>query len=181
MSKTFTLATAVALAVGGLYAQNANAGTVQVTNLANATASCQSSLPVFDVNIRKSPVAVTNKGDSNSFVTCSFETETFTGDYETTPILDVDMYLINHSGADVDMTCTLVDGYETGADFYTQTVTIPGTGEQTDIDFFYSDWTEAGFLGPVSINCLVPPNVGLNDHYVAYLVTTPDPAPPAAR
>ncbi len=62
-----TLSAAAALALGSGYAPQANA----VSMAANATAFCQTALPVFDGNVRKRPLAVTNEGTSNAFISCS--------------------------------------------------------------------------------------------------------------
>ena len=176
MSKSFILATAAVAIASCLFASNAKAG--HTTGIyANATSSCQSSLPVYDANVRKSPLAVSNVGDKNVFVTCSFESILFPRDISPNPIFEVEMYVTNHSGADVDLTCTLVDGYEFDAAYYPRTLTLRANAQYSMV-FSGNLSPDGAFSGPVSVNCLLPAGVSLNDHYV--YVTTPD-APSAAR
>jgi hypothetical protein len=135
----------------------------------NGTAFCQAALPVFDTNLRKRPLAVVNEGSTNTYVTCSYPVDSYAGG-----VWDVDVYLSNHTGADQDVNCTLVDGYDNGDVLYiartTTAVDAATTEEEGD---YYDAYWNAGddneglpFGTTVSISCSLPAGIGLADQYV---------------
>lgn len=54
-------------------AQPADAAEIHV----NASGACKSALPVFDGNMRSRPLSVRNEGDANAFVSCSLPLELY--------------------------------------------------------------------------------------------------------
>ncbi len=151
---TLFLATVTA---GMMLSLQAQAVTVNRTNLSHGTANCQSALPVFDRNIRKRPKAFANVGSSTAFVTCDFETINIFGE----GAYDVRVYLINRSGASRTVNCTFVDGFGEGVSSPSlvksvamPTDTTPATlGVTADLDN-----GNLNFVAP-SISCALPPGV----------------------
>lgn len=136
---------------------NAQAGIVA----ANAVAYCQSSLPVGDVNVRKSPTAVKNIGSANVFVTCSLPV------VNGEAVVDSAIYMVNHNADPVDVSCTFVDGITPdGAAFFGDTQFYPGTvtlqpGEFAAIVWKAADYELSNFSGIGNFNCLLPGKVDM--------------------
>ncbi len=162
--------TGLVLAIGAsMAAGDAMAAAQTRVFFANATSYCQTSLPTFDGNVRKRPLAVQNEGTTNAFVTCSFLMQTG-GTTASTPTR-VDVWAQNQTAAAQDLTCTMVTGFATGTNqFVTKTVTLAANGVQNVLS-----WVPANFTGgvfpdgdPLSISCNLLPGVGINDSYVTF-------------
>ena len=154
---------ALTLAVASSYSAQSIAAVELKATGANPTARCQGALPVFETAIRKRPLAVENEGTSATFVTCSFETQTY--DAEAGVVL-LDTYFSNKGTAAASVTCTAVSGYNGGTNEYVaQTFSVPANGEYNAF-WIAEDFTGELAAGLISINCQLPPSVGVNDTYV---------------
>ena len=91
----------------------------------HGTANCQSALPVFDGNIRKRPMALANEGAGNAFVTCDSESiSNFATGFSAVAI-----GFYNRAGAaDVEVSCTLVNGVLFGEGYFPKTVAVAAAG-----------------------------------------------------
>lgn len=166
INSVFT-ATGLVLAIGAsLAAGDAQAVTASRILSANATSYCQTSLPVFDGQIRKRPLAVQNEGTSNAFVTCSF-----TRHWNSNAATGIQMFAQNNTSAAQSLTCTMVTGFSTGANqFVPKTVSLPAGGAQVSMS-----WLPADFSGGIfpdtqySLSCNLLPGEGLNDSYVDFV------------
>jgi len=160
------LTTALIAMVIGLTTAGA-AQAIDIINItsANAVSYCQAALPVFDVQLRKRPLAVVNEGDASAFVTCAF-----TRHGNSDSILTLLMFAQNTGANSQDLTCTLVAGVAGAADnqLVVKTVTLP-PGQPRQIS-----WTGGDFSGGVvpdtqySMSCSLPPGIGLNDSYLSF-------------
>lgn len=139
--------------------------------LSNPTGMCQGALPAFETAIRKRPLAVQNEGAANAFVTCSFTSQGGWGSGVTNPT-SVQVYFNATSGADVELSCTGVSGYQNDANQYiVKSVVLPASGGQRALT-----WTAADFEGApgnfpsglFSISCALAPGVGINDSRVVF-------------
>jgi hypothetical protein len=147
----------------------AQAATQQRSFVQNATGACQSALPVFDGNIRKRPLAVQNEGTAAAFVSCSLM-DTSGGVGGASSVTSVFMYADNNTGAAVDLTCTLVDGYSGGTNvFLPKTLTLPANSKAHPFL-----WTAAADNGGANFNwttnltCQLPVGTGLSLSFVYY-------------
>ncbi len=134
-----------------------NAATVTRSVYTQASGACQGALPNYENNFRKRPLAVANEGTTNAFVTCGVRTTE-----DTYPANAVELYVTNRNTADVDVSCTLVDGIIDNtigfANYYPQTVTATA-----GVDTAFS-WS--GFGSPwQQISCNVPSKIEVNMLY----------------
>lgn len=142
----------------------AQAVDVEFVNHQNATAVCQSALPAFDGLIRKRPLAVQNEGTGTAFVTCSF-----IGNNATTRRLS--LYFINNSAAAQNVSCTMVDGFDTGStNFGTKSVSVVANrANQANIAWdAATDNANVNYSDLVNVSCQLPPGTGINDTYNYY-------------
>lgn len=151
-----TLAMALAMAP-------AQAATQSRSFVQNATGACQSALPVYAGNIRNRPLAVQNEGTAAAYVNCSFMS-TISGVGGATSIIALYVYADNNTGAAMNLTCTLIDGYSGGPSVYLpKTITLPANSK---INTFL--WTATGdnggsnFFETVNVQCLLPVGTGLS-------------------
>lgn len=166
------LATTIAgltLAVAAVYSVPAAAQEFHV-NASQPAARCQGSLPVFETQIRKRPLAVQNEGTSSTFITCAFEMDAGEATINESAIL-LDTYFTNHSGAPAEVTCTAVTGYAGGDNEYVSFSTVVPT-EIVEPDDGNLYWEDADFEGGgmetslIAISCSLPAGVGINDTYI---------------
>lgn len=147
-----------------LVSADASAVTQNRSSTSNAVGRCQGALPSFEGAIRKRPLAVQNEGAINAFVTCAF-----LSDQTNDSVSSFGLYARTSGGADVNLTCTAVMGYDTGTvEFSSQSVVLPADGEQESIYWDASDFPVAGLVDPdlpISVSCSLAPGVGLNDMY----------------
>ena len=78
----------------------------------NATGACQGSLPAFDTNIRKRPLAVRNEGTGSSFVSCSVMNLYGNG------VTTAGVYVKNAGATPATISCTMVSGRQSFSPFY---------------------------------------------------------------
>lgn len=157
MKASFVVLAAAASAALALQAPPATAA----TSAANATAFCQSALPVFDTQIRKRPLAVGNEGAAPAFVTCSLPQ----GYYPETVINGV-VILLNRGASPVSASCTLVDGVTgeitgTAPGYYPQSAEL-APGVATPLVWYPDDHGLESFHPYQSYSCLLPPGVEIN-------------------
>ncbi len=145
---TITLGVLTA-ATGALLSVQASAATVVKYNSKAASGACQGALPNYEGNFRKRPLAVANEGSTAAFLTCGIDNPG--GNNDTN---EVTLYVVNRTGADADISCTMVDGLVDAtsafANYYPQTITA------TSATSSYLDWT--GDYSPYSqaVSCNVP-------------------------
>jgi hypothetical protein len=134
--------------------------------VAQATAICQGALPAFETHLRKRPLAVQNEGDTNAFVTCSFNNPgNNTGGSR---ISSVTVYLQNVSSTRT-VSCTAVNtgaGASTADALYaTRTVQVPRDGNgSTALQFLPGDFPGGAFLFPgdsLSVSCNLLPGIAI--------------------
>ena len=134
------------------------------THYFNAGAHCQGALPNFEGSIRKRPLGVQNEGTSNAFVTCGVPTQG--------RITGLEVYATTFSGADAQVTCTAVSGWQGGSnDYVPMTVTTPANGNWAGMFWEPSDFGGTDFFPSnfVALSCNLAPGTGLNDFWLAYL------------
>lgn len=137
----------------------------------NGSGACQSSLPVFDVQIRKRPLAVQNEGTKAAFISCSYYS---VGPYGLTlGVTGVRVYVASNDGLNDTVTCTGVNGYNDGnAQYVVKSVDVPSSGAQVVMEWNPSDFVNP--LGPTlpysnfNINCNLNPGTGINQTEIHY-------------
>lgn len=165
-------ATLTALGIGlaaALLAPPAHA--LRVT--AQATAICQGALPAFETAIRKRPLAVQNEGETDAFVTCSFNNPGTTSGVSR--ITGATVYLQNLNSGARTVSCTGVNSSATaqpGAPMYaTRSVQVPASDTvSTALVFPVSDFPGGGIGFPgdtFSVSCAVRPGVGITGTVLA--------------
>jgi len=129
----------------------------------NATNFCQSSMPVFDVQIRKRPLSVQNEGTASAFVTCAFSSQE--------EIKLAVTYFHSTAGTPQMLTCTGVAGANKADPeqpdpvYVVKSVLLDGAGTSTQIvwspaDFGAVDALPGGAL--FGLNCNLAPGMGVD-------------------
>lgn len=132
------------------------------TNRANSAANCQGARPVDREALRVRPLAGFNEyaGDS-VFVTCSYASND--------ALLGIDGFGIRFTNLSTEsrtVTCTGVVGEEGTPRYYTKAITL-GPLATGQVAFSGNDNNDLMFGDRLSLSCLVPPQVGLNDNWVS--------------
>ncbi|MEP6634529.1 MAG: hypothetical protein ABJA62_10000 [Luteimonas sp.] len=154
------------LAVSGLTVGR-DASAIERFDLSNATADCQSSLPVFDGNVRKRPTAVSNEGTKSAFVTCSVHNYF---NAESSNVFAATF--TNNTAADVDVNCTMVNGLRyIGAftpSFFPKTVHVLA-GETAEPQWTADDNQGNPFADrSFNLSCNLPVGVEIGSVYTIY-------------
>lgn len=154
------------VAVASAYSLPSSAAIELHGNASNPAARCQGALPVFEMAIRKRPLAVVNEGTNDAFVTCGFEYDAVDAE-DNAPIL-LDTYFSNRTAAPVTVTCTAVTGFDTGVnEFVSLTTQSIAPGAQGNLFWEAADFPDDGLLsGLVSISCNLPAGTAINDTYI---------------
>lgn len=132
----------------------------------NATAYCHTALPSFDNPIRFRPLAVANEGSTNAYVTCSLISPTNSDGTEWFGVI-LKNTVSNQGSAQV--TCTGVAGVDNGlAQYIAKTITIAPLGRSNIT--WHRDPDNGGdrWQTNVSLSCLLPPGVAINEVFHAY-------------
>lgn len=130
-----------------------------------ASGSCNGALPVFDQALRFRPVGVKNTGSSNAFISCS------SMNLYTNGSTIFGAFIANNTGADVDVSCTLVSGRASFSPQY-----FPKTQTYAAGSFGFMIWNSATDNGGVdfsdsqNLSCVLPPGIDLQ--YTAMVVNT---------
>jgi len=153
---------AMCLAMTGMTAMSdAKAALASRSLAANASGTCQSALPVYDVNIRKRPRAIQNEGDSAAFVTCSYYSQGLDIQSTSNPS-SLRVYASVVDGVEDSLTCTLVMGNGDGPSTYiVKTISLAATGELAVIWWDSTDFPNPPPSGLFSISCNLTPGVGI--------------------
>ena len=166
--KLATTFAGLTLAIAAAYSMPAAAQTIH-GNSAAPSARCQASLPMSELAIRKRPLTIQNDSTTTgAWVTCGFEFDAAAAINGSAQL--VDAYFTNYSDTTQTVTCSGVTGFEGGdVEYVGLDVEVPADGVGGDGNlFWYAEDFEGGGMetGVVSINCFLPPGVGINDTYV---------------
>ncbi len=154
---------AVLTTVAGLTAApDLLAVTKQRNNVQNGSGACQASLPNYEGQIRKRPLAIQNEGTEIAFVSCSF-VGTDLGVGGTKSIDRLYIYVYNSNNTATNVSCTMVDGINFGSNtYFPKTQSVP----QFAANYLYQ-WTAAAdnagvnFDNTVNVSCGLPPGTGI--------------------
>lgn len=150
-------------AIAGLTTGSAQAVLIERTVAGNATNFCQSSLPVFDVQIRKRPLSVQNEGTASAFVTCAFSSQE--------EIKLAVTYFHSTAGTPQMVTCTGVAGTNKSDPeqpepvYAVKNVLLDGVGTSRQIVWSPADFGAVNALpgGPFfGMNCNLAPGMGID-------------------
>ena len=169
-----TVAIASTLTIGQAKAVNE-----QETFSSNPSARCQPATKASEALIRKRPLAMVNEGTTNAVINCAFETEVRQSLAQL-----VTVFLSNSTASAVNATCTGISGWEGRTDeggaaineYLPIALSVPAGGQSepfqwADVDF------ENGTGGLISVSCVLPPGVAINDTYADFLIDDAPPAP----
>lgn len=138
--------------------------------------ACQPSLPVFDGNIRKRPLAVVNEGASSAFVTCSFTTV----GPELENLVERYQLFVSNTGPDtVEISCTGVGGVHGGTisqapQFIPLTLSLL-SGEKRFFSYFPAQFFNDVLPNFFSVSCNLPSGTSVNDMHVFFDVDGDQP------
>jgi len=136
-----------------LHSPVADAATQRTINL-SATSVCEAPLPVFNVHLRKRPVAVQNESDSPVFVTCTLPTDN--AGHSNTGTVEVTF--ASFDGAVSTIGCTMVSGTRGAQVFYVPgEVLLPASGRVALVWENVNKWTS----GMYAFSCNLPPGVAM--------------------
>jgi len=159
---TLALAAIVAISAGAV--PRAQAVDALRDYYSHGVANCQAALPIFDGNIRKRPLGLSNESTANAFVTCDNDV------LKVAPSISlVEIQFTNRDTVAHQVTCTLVTGFSPTipSEFFvksTQTLSPNGVGS---ISWTPLDNEGDGYRGPAA-SCNLPPGVEINTHHITY-------------
>lgn len=142
------------------------AGALELTrvDVQGATGMCKASTHAYAADTRYRPLAVGNESSGNIYVSCNFQGDDSPNTVRAAKSLSVTVSNFDASAQDV--TCTLVNGHQTGAlvfaTYTPKTVSIPAGGfaELTWIPDEVSNSKPSGIDRP-SLSCVLPPQTAL--------------------
>lgn len=131
------------------------------TRLSHGPGNCQTSLPVYDGNVRKRPLAIANEGGSSAFLTCDFDDI----DNEGGSVDMVGLYVMNQSApAGTTVSCTMVDGVAMlpALTTYSPMVSSPmAAGGGTPMTWTAEEHNDGTYFNAPSLSCNLPPGVAI--------------------
>lgn len=125
---------------------------------------CKAATNAYAADTRYRPLAVGNESAGNIFVSCNWQGDDRTGTVRAAKSLSVT--ISNFHAAAQDVTCTLVNGHQTGnlvfASYVPKTVTIAAGGfaELTWLPAEVDNSKPSGIDRP-SLSCVLPPQSAL--------------------
>ena len=151
-----------AIGIGG----QAGAVERQHSSFHGAVGACQAPLPSFEGAFRKRPLGIANEGGSTAFISCALPAQTIHSNGIDTLVV----YFINRGGANVEVSCTLVDGLASPLGvptFFPKVVTVTPHRERSSTWSAQRDNGGDRFITP-SLSCAIPPGVEINTTQVIY-------------
>lgn len=136
-----------------LHSPDAAAATQRTINL-SATSVCEAPLPVFNVHLRKRPVAVQNESDRPVFVSCTLPTDS--AGQSTTGSVRVSFASFGEAAT---ISCTMVSGTTDPQVFY-----VPQERALAADGRVVMDWNNVNkwsTSGTYSFSCNLPPGVAM--------------------
>jgi len=143
---------------------SAGAAELARVDVQGATGMCKAATSAFAAGTRYRPLAVANESSSNAFVTCNWQGDDRTGSVRAAKRLSV--VVSNFHTAPQSVTCTLVNGHQTGgltfASYVAKTVSIPAGGfaELAWVPGEVANSKPSGIDRP-SLSCSLPPQAAL--------------------
>ena len=142
------------------------AGAQELTrvDVQGATGMCKAAMQVYADNTRYRPLAIGNESSGNIFVTCNWQGDDSPATVRAAKSLSV--VISNFDTSATDVTCTLVNGHQTGvlvyATYVPKTVSIPAGGfaELTWVPGEVENSKPSGIDRP-SLSCALPPQTSL--------------------
>jgi hypothetical protein len=135
------------------------------TSRTNSAGNCHGARPIDREALRFRPLAVVNEyGTASAFVTCAFTS--------TDNLLGISAFGVaftNLGTSPQTVSCTGVVGEEGSPRYYTKALTLAPQGSGT-LAWSGNDNGNLLFGDRLSVSCLVPPQVGLNDNFVTALL-----------
>ena len=137
----------------------ANAAEVARVDVQGATGMCKASMPAFAAGTRYRPLAVANESGGDIFVTCNWQGDDRSGTVRGAKRLAVTVS--NHGTTARTVTCTLVNGHQTGAlvfaNYIPKSATI-AAGGYAEIEWLPGEVANAGPSGidRPSLSCALP-------------------------
>jgi hypothetical protein len=142
----------------------AGAAEVSRVDVQGATGMCKAATNAYAVGTRYRPLALANESDANSYVTCNWQGDDKTGSVRGAKRLS--LVVSNYGNAARSVTCTLVNGHQTGAlvfaSYVPKTVNIPAGGfaEMAWVPGEVANSKPSGIDRP-SVSCALPPQTAL--------------------
>lgn len=146
------------------------AGATGVTNLqeaGNAITQCRGALPAYETLLRSRPLAVINESTRSSFVNCGWSNLSYSGNKKTVAF---GVVLENQNTAVTAVQCVAVigQGSPSSARYLSRTVYVPAATSPAEAGRLTVYWTGDQNSGQpyrenVSLQCLLPPRVGINE------------------
>lgn len=135
------------------------------THRTNSPANCAGARPSDRAALRMRPLAVVNEyGTESVYVTCSFGSPD--------GLLGIEMFgarFTNLSPEPKTVTCTGVVGEEGTPRYYVKSLNL-GPLASASLNFTGNDNNDLLFGDRLSVSCLVPTQVGINDNWVSVLL-----------
>lgn len=142
----------------------ATAAEVARVDVQGATGMCKAATAAYAAETRYRPLAVGNESSANAFVTCNWQGDDRTGSVRAAKRLSV--VVSNFHTAAQDVTCTLVNGHQTGAlafaSYAPKTVSI-AAGSHAELAWVPGDVenSKPSGIDRPSLSCALPPQTSL--------------------
>lgn len=159
-------ATSLLLSASCLVGFSMGAGAAELARLdvQGATGMCKAATQAYAAGTRYRPLALANESDANSFVTCNWQGDDKTDSVRAAKRLA--LVVSNYGPAAADVTCTLVNGHQTGGLVFavyvpkTTTVAAGNSAELAWVPAEVSNSKPSGIDRP-SVSCVLPPQTAL--------------------
>jgi len=144
------------------------AGAVQQlrSSFQDAVGTCQAARPSFEGAFRKRPLGIANEGDSTAFISCALPAQTV----NSPGISLLSVFFINRGGANVEMSCTLIDGLASplGVPTFLPKVLSMTAHERKIGEWDHQRDNGGDLFTALSLSCAIPPGVEINATQVTY-------------
>lgn len=164
------IAASLAVLLLSLAATAGHAATVARNDFQGAAGLCKAALPGFTAGLRSRPLGMANESSSPIFITCNWQGDDTQNGNRGARQLTVT--LGNTSGADLQVTCTLVNGFQSGlltqATYTPKTVTIANGGSAT-LTWLPADVGAVEQIKLPALSCSMPAGTTLQSTSRAYI------------
>lgn len=163
-TRALPAAAGLAVLVGALASPDAGAVDAVRYDYRGAAGICAPALPVHGQSLRARPLGLTNEGNADSFVTCTFFGTGVAG--RSTEHIAV--VVANAGPTATTVTCTLVDEFASGsastATYWPKTSSLLITGNYSTLEWLPASAGAPATITRAAVQCRLPPRTTL--HYI---------------
>jgi hypothetical protein len=138
---------------------------VHANDWSTAVDVCQGSLPAFEGQLRKRPLAISNEGTEPAYISCAIRAPLGNLDGGGVDVTQIIVLFTNRAATAQSVSCTLVDGVAAPFPSF-PAIYLPKTVDLAAGGFGVVNWfdfeTEAGRYRLPNLSCALPPGTEIN-------------------